>query len=139
MRVFLTFLLAATLTAAISILPACETVIPEFDKAEVRIVGDTILIVDNLGKEWDITHAVKVFRMSPQLFEHGLGQDAIRPLLEPQMFSEGDLGYPASDKTFMVIGAKFGTDIRSYKVEDLNTHEVVNERFGDTLFVAVGW
>ena len=137
MRVMI-FLLAAAVTATLAILPACETVIPEFDKAEVKIVGDTIFIVDNLGKEWDITHAVEVFRMSTQLFENGIGQDAIRPLHNPKMFSDGDFGYPADDKKFMVIGVKFGSDIRSYKVEDLNSHEIVNEKFGDT-HVAVGW
>ena len=104
----------------------------------VKNEGDRIFIVDQTGKEWDITHAVRNYAFSPTEFQFGLGPRAIRPILNPQFATAGHPSYPADDFDGVVIGTEIGGDSRAYRLSDLNAHEVVDDKFGD-LHVAVGW
>jgi len=91
-----------------------------------------IFIHDQTGKAWDITHAVKKYGMVPEGFQFGLGPNAIPPINNPQMLSQGDVGYPGDSQTFIMIGTMINEDTRAYPLSVLALHEIVNEVFDDT-------
>lgn len=51
--------------------------------------NDPVIIIDNKGKEWNITHAVKTYEMNPEHFQFGLGPFAIQPILNPKFINPG--------------------------------------------------
>ena len=111
---------------------------PAEEVTQIKEVDDRIFIVDQTGKEWDITHAVRVYGMRPEYWQFGLGPYAIRPIIDPKFLSLGDRGYPRSDESHLVIGTTIGGESRAYSTNDLNAHEVVDDVF-DGVHVAVGW
>ncbi len=124
---------------AVSVWTACTTVVPEFESdTQVTVANDTIFLIDQTGKAWDITLAVKKFGMRPEEFQFGVGPCAIRPIIDPQMLLPGDRNYPSTDREDLVLATTIGGDSRAYKIGDLNSHEVVDDTFGD-VHVAVGW
>lgn len=104
--------------------------------------GDRIEIVDRTGKKWDITHAVNKYGFEPDKFQFGLGPDAIKPILDPQMLCPGDPGYPKErserDELFLVLGASINGHTRAYPLKVMSRHEVADEKFGDS-YVAVAY
>ena len=109
----------------------------------VKVTTDTsdsgkIYIIDYVGKEWDVTHAVNEYGFDPKLFRHGLGPLAIRPILEPRFVAPGDPGYPSVDNSDRVIGTVINDIVRAYPLVILSSHEIVDEKFGPT-YVAVAY
>jgi hypothetical protein len=104
------------------------------------IQGDAgrIFIVDKSGKRWDVTYAKNEFGFEPDEFEIGSGPFSLRPILNPQMLSAEEEGYPADDATFLMLGTRLNDLARAYSIGVMSTHEVVNEVFGDT-HVAVAY
>jgi hypothetical protein len=98
----------------------------------------TVFIIDYVGKEWDVTHAVSEYGFDPELFRHGLGPLAIRPILEPKFLAPGDPDYPSVDNSDRVIGTVVNDIVRAYPLAILIKHEIVDEKFGPT-YVAVGY
>jgi hypothetical protein len=98
--------------------------------------NDKIFLVDLSGKRWDITDAVNRYKFDPKRFKYGLGPYAIKPILNPQMLSAGQSGYPNSEDDFLIIGTAVKKDIRAYPLYVLVNHEVVDESF-DSVHVAV--
>ena len=132
---------------AILFLSSCKDSIVTIPLSD-QVAGDTkekkdeelekIFIIDRTGKEWDITHAVNVYGFEPDRFMFGLGPDAIKPILKPQMLSPGDEGYPENTAGFTVMGTSFNGLPRAYKLTVMSSHEVVDEVFG-TAHVAVAY
>ena len=116
----------------------CESIIPELPPPPVETVGDTIFIIDQAGERWDVTHAVRHYKMYLPDFGHGVGRNVIRPIIDPIMIPPGDRLYPDTDKQWQVIGTTINGDSRAYRIDHLNAHEVVDDSFGD-VHVAVGW
>jgi hypothetical protein len=106
--------------------------------AEVIKENDRIFIEDRTGKRWDVTHAENKYGLKAERFQFGLGPNAIPPILNPEFLSPGEVGYPASDQTFLVIGTALNNDPRAYSISDLTRHEVADEQFGST-HVAVAY
>lgn len=100
--------------------------------------GDKITITDRTGKVWDVTDAVNKYGFSASQFQFGLGPNAIKPILNPQFIGPSDPGYPSAVETFLVVGTNINGDSRAYRIDHLNRHEVVDDKFGD-VHVAVGW
>ena len=100
--------------------------------------NDRILIIDNTGKKWDVTHAVNEYNFIAENFQYGLGPNAIRPILNPQMISQKDRGYPGSGDDMIVIGVSLNGYTRAYPIRYLFSHEVVDEKF-DSTYVAVSY
>ena len=98
--------------------------------------AERIHITDRHGERFDITHAVERYGMDRWGFEFGIGKNTIRPLNQPRMLSEVDPGYPSSGSVWNrgpdVIGAVIEGEARSYPVDRLVRHEVVNESIGET-------
>jgi len=99
--------------------------------------GGKLTLVDETGKVWDITDAVRKHNFSPSLFRFGLGPDAIRPINNPQFLSAGSSEFPSSNETFRTIGFDFQSDPRAYPLYLLNSHEVVNDQINAQPFAAV--
>ena len=74
----------------------------------------------------------------PAQFQFGLGPDRIKPINNPEFLSPGDSGYPSPEQTFRVIGTTIDGDSRAYPIGVLNSHEIVNDVFGDA-HVTIGW
>jgi hypothetical protein len=113
------------------------------DDATVKVSPDTsdssrIFIIDHTGKEWDVTHAVNEYDFNPKNFQYGLGPFAIRPILEPNLLSPDDPGYPSVNESERVIGTVINGIARAYPLSILRNHEVVDEQFGPT-YVAVAY
>jgi hypothetical protein len=119
---------------------ACESVIPEPPTGFVVEEPESTrkFIVDSTGKRWDVTHAFEKYNMRPEEFQFGVGPNSIRPLFDPRMIRPGEPGYPPPDDPRIVIGVRLMGEARAYSIDDLNSHEVVNERFMGVP-VAVGW
>jgi len=115
----------------------------EIDFGTVKVTTDTsdsgrIFIIDYVGKEWDVTHAVSEYGFDPEQFRHGLGPFAIRPILEPKFLSPGDPGFSDINGDVLVIGAIIEGIARAYPLYILGGHEIVDETFNRT-HVAVGY
>ena len=97
-----------------------------------------VFIHDVTGKAWDVTHAARKYGMDSFRFEYGLGPFAVKPMMDPEMLSPGDLSYPLDTQDFLVIGTSLNGFTRGYPIELLGRHEIANEQFGDA-HVAVGY
>ena len=97
-----------------------------------------VFIIDVTGKSWEVTHAKEMYGMEPHLFQYGLGPYAIRPILDPEMLSRGERGYPADNEIFLVLGTEIDNDARAYPLEVMSYIEIVDEKFGNT-HVAVAY
>jgi hypothetical protein len=91
---------------------------------------EPVVLVDQTGKEWDVTSAVRKYGFELKRFEFGLGPYAIAPMIEPAMLSPGDAGYPISEGTFLVIGTSINGDTRAYGRFDIVSSEVVDDYIG---------
>lgn len=89
-----------------------------------------IVLVDQTGKEWDVTSAVRKYGFEIKRFEFGLGPYAIEPMIEPAMLSPGETGYPTSEGTFLVLGTSINGDTRAYGRFDIVSSEVVDDYIG---------
>jgi len=90
-----------------------------------------IHIRDRLGKYFDITHAVQQYGMQRAGFQHGIGINAFPKLENPAMLEAGDNGYPGRRQRGLdVIAARVGDDARSYAVDQVVRHEIVNDVIG---------
>ena len=117
---------------------SCTLTDPQAAGGEVIRQDGKIFVKDQTGKMWDITHAVENYGFDPNVFRHGLGPNAIRPIQNPKMLRSGDPGYPSSNGEMVVLGTKLSGDSRAYPLSVLIRHEIANETFGNT-HVAVAY
>lgn len=101
-------------------------------------ITDTIYIIDQTGKRWNVSHAVSQYGFVAEQFQFGLGPDAIKPILNPEMLCPGDPGYPDDSDNMVVIGLSLEEPARAYPLNIMSTHEVANENIEDT-HVAVAY
>ena len=97
----------------------------------------SILIRDETGKSWDVTHALN-YDMVPSGFYFGRGPFTIAPIMNPQMLFPGDQDYPSDDDNATVLGVNLNGFARAYPLTVMRQHEVANEQFGDA-HVAVAY
>jgi hypothetical protein len=116
----------------------CKDILQDNSNHEIRNRDGRIFIVDNTGKEWDVTHAANVYGMQAEQFQFGLGPNAIRPIQNPKFLNPGDPGYPADNNDMLVIGSVFNGVNRAYPIRVLSSHEIVDDVFGDA-HVAVAY
>jgi hypothetical protein len=91
-----------------------------------------VVIVDRVGRKWDITHAVKVYNMNPDHFNFGIGLGAIPSVDNPKIVDKNSSGYPKSTSNFPVFGVNHNGEQRAYGIADLSRHEVFNEKYPGT-------
>jgi hypothetical protein len=118
----------------ISMLSACNSDNPidsSLPTPPVETDGDKIFIVDEEGKRWEVTDAVRQFGFQADKFQFGLGGFAIRPINNPRYLAPGDPGYPSPNSSQLVIGTKNGDTPLAYPTSIMKTAEIVNEVFVD--------
>ena len=86
-------------------------------------------IVDQTGREWDVTHARDVYGMDPDYYNYGLGVGRIPSVDEPTVIEVGDPRYPDSDSDIPVFGVDHNGEQRAYNIWALRRHEVFNDVF----------
>jgi len=116
----------------------CDDILSDNSNHEIRNRDGRVFIVDNTGKEWDVTHAANVYGMQPERFQYGLGPNAIQPIQNPKFLNPGDPGYPADNNDMLVIGSVLNGVNRAYPINVLSSHEIVDDIFGDA-YVAVAY
>jgi hypothetical protein len=134
------YLLKTTLTLIFIVLFSfgCSSDVSGPDGAKVIRTDGKVLIEDNTGKRWDVTHAEAKYGMEPAEFQFGLGPFAIKPILNPKMLSPGDPGYPFDNETFLVLATQINNDSRAYSIRVMSYHEIADEKFAD-VHVAVAY
>ncbi len=100
--------------------------------------GETVLIVDQTGKRWDVSHGVSALGLDPDRFQYGLGPFAIQPIIDPEMIAPGDARHPGASSTVAVIGVENQGDVRAYPISILRRHEIIDDEIGDEP-LAVGY
>ncbi len=121
-----------TLVVLLGIVAGCTTGADEIAGAgDVAEEGDKIFITDRSGKSWEVSHAKEAYGLQPELFQFGLGPDAIRPINNARFHEPGDAGYPGSEETFLVLATRISDDARAYRITTMSRNEVANEVFGD--------
>jgi hypothetical protein len=91
-----------------------------------------IFITDRHNVDWDVTHAVLHYNMILGGWGHGIGQNTIRPIINPRLRCPGDINYPGEDELFVVLGVVVGDEARAYRLEDMFDSEVVDDTIGET-------
>ncbi|MDH3890088.1 MAG: hypothetical protein OEV49_03310 [candidate division Zixibacteria bacterium] len=105
--------------------------------APARIdVYDTVVIVDNTGKPWDISYGVHYYGMDVHDFHGGYGPFSLEPIIDPVFSSPGDGDYPEPDEDFPMLGITLLGESRAYKLKDMLSREIVDDDFFDSIFVA---
>ncbi len=99
----------------------------------------TIMIGDQTGKQWDITHAVNHYGMEARKFTFGLGPYYFKPVMEPEFLVPGDSGYPAASDTFQVIATIIDGEARAYPTSTIFLYEVVDDQFPESGPIAITW
>lgn len=129
------------LFAVLALIAGCsdtKSTEPNFTGFKIIRSNGKIQLEDQTGKLWDITHAVNNYNFKPEKFQFGVGPNAIPPILEPQYYCPGDVGYPSTSSDFQVIGYKSNGSTRAYSLNVMINHEVANEQFGNQ-YVAVAY
>jgi hypothetical protein len=120
-------------TLFILIIISCSKIFQEDgDSPNIRRANGQVLIIDNTGKEWNITHAIENYGMKAERFQFGLGPNAIRPILNPKFIGPNDPGFPSASDNRLVIGFNLDGDIRAYPIDVLTRHEIADDSFGKT-------
>ena len=86
-------------------------------------------IEDANGDRWDVTHAVTHYGFQLSFFSSGKGPYARAPIIDPEMLSPGDPGYPPAFATTQVLAVAVGSAARAYSRADIMRNEVVDETF----------
>jgi len=115
---------------SIILLSSCSKIFQnDSDSPDIRRDNGQVYIIDNTGKQWNITHAIENYGMQAERFQFGLGPNAIPPILSPKFVSPNQSGFPAGDSR-LVIGFNLDGDIRAYPIDVLTRHEIADDKFG---------
>jgi len=98
-----------------------------YSTPEVPETGERLIITDRTGREWDVTHAYRLYNMDPGFFNFGIGIGAIPSVDNPRIIEEGDPDYPGDGSMIQVFGFDHNGEQRAYQVSTLTAHEVVND------------
>jgi len=99
---------------------------------------DRIVIMDQTGVEWDITHAVHQYGFDQARFSAGIGGFVFTPIIEPDFIGPGDEGYPDLSQNPTIIGTQIESEIRAYKIIDFRFAETCNDVY-DSAHVLVAY
>ena len=87
----------------------------------VRQKGEKIFIVDQTGRQWDVTRA-KANGFDPKGFQYGIGKDAFVTLDDRHLTP----GETAGGSNPRIIGIRQGDEAHAYSVDKLWRHEIAN-------------
>jgi hypothetical protein len=87
-----------------------------------------IYITDIDGGKWNISHAIYYYGFNLEGFSSGKGPYARPPIIDPEMISPGEPGYPPDGATMRVIATYVGEEGRAYPIDAIARNEVVDDR-----------
>jgi len=118
------------LLAAVALLAACG------EDGPTGSGGPEHLLVDLNGRVWDISYALEELGLDRDGFGHGIGVDAIPPIIDPAVAHPGDPDYPVDGSAFTLLGVSRNDSARAYRLATLVRHEVVNDSLGGVALAA---
>jgi hypothetical protein len=117
------------LTALIAV-SGCSFSSTEVD--EVPGTAESIYITDINGARWDISHAIRHYGFNLEGFSTSKGPYARPPIIDPEMISPDEPGYPPEGATARVIATYIGGEGRAYSIDAIIRNEVVVDRVAGT-------
>lgn len=99
-------------------------------------LNEPLILVDINGETWDVTFGRDAYGMTENGYAFGIGRNAFIPINDPVFLSPADEGYPDDDDPTPIIGFIHRGVSRAYALPILISHEVVNDRIGNTHFSA---
>ena len=106
-----------------------------FSSTDVEeIPGDAapVYITDINGGKWDVGHAIHFYGFDLKGFSSGKGPYTRPPIVDPEMLSPGEPGYPPDGATVRVVATFIGNEGRAYPLNIIARNEVVNDRVAGT-------
>jgi len=116
-----------------SVLGACSV-----EKLNVQDTPlDPIEIIDQDGRHWDVSRAVRQFGFRADHFLFGQGAFSSPPLILPRMFVLGDPKFPAPTDSFEVAGTVVAGTPSAYDTARLLGFEVADDVVGSRAVAVV--
>jgi hypothetical protein len=106
-----------------------------FSSTEVEETPGTVepvYITDVNGGQWDIGHAIRYYGFDLKGFSTGKGPYARPPIIDPEMISPDEPGYPPEGATARVIATYIGGEGHAYSIDAIIRNEVVVDRVAGT-------
>ena len=106
-----------------------------FSSTDVENVPGTtepVYITDIHGERWDISHAIRYYGFDLEGFSPSKGPYARPPIVDPEMISPDEPGYPPDGATARVIATYIGGEGRAYPIVAIMRNEVVVDRVAGT-------
>ena len=106
-----------------------------FSSTDVENVPGTtepVYITDINGEKWDISHAIRHYGFDLEGFSPSKGPYARPPIIDPEMISPDEPGYPPDGATARVIATYIGGEGRAYPIVAIVRNEVVVDRVAGT-------
>jgi len=102
------------------------------DVEEIPSDDEHVYLTDSNGGRWDISHAVSNYGFELKGFSPSKGPYARPPIINPEMVSPDEPGYPPDGATARVIATYVGGEARAYPVDGIVRNEVVDDRVAGT-------
>ena len=102
------------------------------DVENVPGTAEPVYITDINGEKWDISHAIRHYGFDLEGFSPSKGPYARPPIIDPEMISPDDPGYPPDGATARVIATYIGGEGRAYPIVAIVRNEVVVDRVAGT-------
>lgn len=99
---------------------------------DISSTADPVYLIDLTGEKWDISHAIRYYGFDLKGFSPSKGPYARPPIIDPQMISPNEPGYPPKGATARVIATYLGGEGRAYPIDLIIRNEVVDDRVADT-------
>ena len=99
---------------------------------DVSDTEEPIYLTDLTGAKWDISHAIRNYDFNLKGFSPSKGPYARPPIIDPQMISPNEPGYPPKGATARVIATYVGSEGRAYPIDLIVRNEVVDDRVAGT-------
>jgi len=100
--------------------------------AAVSGAAHPVYLTDLTGAKWDISHAIRDYGFDLKGFSPSKGPYARPPIIDPQMISPNEPGYPREGANARVIATYIGGEGRAYPIDLIVRNEVVNDRVTGT-------
>lgn len=91
-----------------------------------------IYLTDLTGAKWDISHAIREYGFNLEGFSPSKGPYVRPPIIDPEMISPNEPGYPREGATARVIATYIGGEGRAYPIDVIVRNEVVDDRVAGT-------
>jgi hypothetical protein len=122
----------ATVIACLTMLAISGCSFSSVDVEDIPGTGKPVYLTDENGGKWDISHAIRYYGFDLRGFSESLGPFVRPPIIDPEMISPNESGYPPEGATARVIATYIGDEGRAYPIAGIARNEVVVDRVAGT-------